>query len=415
MTVDELAVQLGGRGRARLVWDCYTIGVDPAMFYGTTIQLGHDDYESLLELLPSHRRSQRLGADALHKLAATYGHSKGSTTTPTATTSTTTTTTTMANPQVEGGVAALSYVSQSSDKTTKLLLRLADGLEIETVIIPWRGTRSTLCMSTQVGCRQGCTFCATGRMGLQRSLSSDEILAQMFFAKKICRLYHLPDVTNVVFMGMGEAADNVDAVTQAARILTTRELFQLSATKVTVSTVAPSPDSFRQLSAAPAVLAWSVHAVRDDLRKLLVPTTRYPMTELRQGLIDALCDKPKHLRSAMLEVALMENVNDSLREAAELADFCRVIMDSVPDVKLVVNLIPYNPTGHARFRTPSATTVQAFQRHLWSEGVYAHVRTTRGDEKSAACGQLATKKKKTGYGTRRRVIQTVTKSSTLQA
>ena len=132
MTVDELALQLGGRGRARLAWDCYSIGVDPALFYGSTIQLGHDDFESILELLPSGRRSQRIGADALAKLAATYPEAK----------------------KVEGGVACLSYVSQSSDQTTKLLLRLADGLEVETVIIPWKGSRSTLCISSQVGCRQ---------------------------------------------------------------------------------------------------------------------------------------------------------------------------------------------------------------------------------------------------------------------
>ena len=192
---------------------------------------------------------------------------------------------------------------------------------------------------------------------------------------------------------MGEAADNVEAVTRAARILTTRELFQLSATKVTVSTVAPTPDAFRQFVDCPVVLAWSVHAARDDLRKLLVPTTRYSMKELRQGLIDTLLERPKHLRTTMLEVALMENVNDGVAEAVELAEFARGIVDAVPACKLVVNLIPYNPTGHGRFRTPSAHRVQAFQKHLWSEGVYAHVRTTRGDEKSAACGQLATNKR----------------------
>ena len=208
MSVDELALSLGGRGRARLAWDCYSIGVDPALFYGKVIQLGHDDFETILELLPSNRRSQRIGTEALEKLADLYPDTG----------------------KVEGGVASLSYVTQSSDKTTKLLLRLADGLQVETVIIPWKSSRSTLCISSQVGYRQvrrclpvlglwfrrfsppddlvdsvilekGCTFCATGKMGIQRSLTSDEILAQMFFAKKICRLYHLPDVTNVVFMG----------------------------------------------------------------------------------------------------------------------------------------------------------------------------------------------------------------------
>ena len=132
MSVDELALTLGGRGRARLAWDCYQIGIDPALFYGKTIQLGHDDFETVLELLPSNRRSQRIGPDALRKLASSYANAD----------------------QVEGGVASLSFVSQSSDKTTKLLLSLADGLSVETVIIPWKGQRSTLCISSQVGCRQ---------------------------------------------------------------------------------------------------------------------------------------------------------------------------------------------------------------------------------------------------------------------
>ena len=136
MSVDELALSLGGRGRARLAWDCYSIGVDPALFYGQTIQLGQDDFETVLELLPSNRRSQRMGPDALDKLAALYPETGGG--------------------KVEGGVASLSYVSQSSDLTTKLLLRLADGLQVETVIIPWKGQRSTLCISSQVGCRQVC-------------------------------------------------------------------------------------------------------------------------------------------------------------------------------------------------------------------------------------------------------------------
>ena len=134
MSVDELALSMGGRGRARLAWDCYAIGVDPALFYGSPIQLGHDDFESILALLPSSRRSQRIGAEALDKLAQLYP------TTP--------------HHKVEGGVATLSLVSQASDQTTKMLLRLADGLEVETVIIPWKDSRSTLCISSQVGCRQ---------------------------------------------------------------------------------------------------------------------------------------------------------------------------------------------------------------------------------------------------------------------
>jgi hypothetical protein len=139
MTVDELAVVMGGRGRARLAWDCYRIGVDPAMFFGNVISLGQDDFESIYNLLPSARRAQRVGEAALAKLATLYPGTG----------------------QVEGGVASLAHVSHSSDRTTKLLLRLADGLDVETVIIPWKGGRSTLCISSQVGCRQACTFCVS--------------------------------------------------------------------------------------------------------------------------------------------------------------------------------------------------------------------------------------------------------------
>lgn len=180
MSLQELADYLGGKGRAQIVWDCYSIGIDPADYFGS-IHLGYDDYESILQLMPSTRRTQKLSAASLQKLAALYPNTDGN--------------------KLEGGVAKLSYLSKSSDSTTKILLTLADGLQIETVIIPWKGQRSTLCVSSQVGCRQACRFCATAQMGVQRSLTSEEILAQLFFAKKLCRLEGLPDITNVVFMG----------------------------------------------------------------------------------------------------------------------------------------------------------------------------------------------------------------------
>jgi 23S rRNA (adenine2503-C2)-methyltransferase len=366
MGLDELAVALGGMGRARLAWDCYSIGIDPQIYYA-----GETDPE-IQQLLPSCRRTQAMGKEALERLAGLYE----------------------AGGRVEGGVASLSHISTSSDLTTKLLLKLADGMEVETVIIPWRGSRSTLCISSQVGCRQGCTFCATGRMGRLRSLTCDEILAQMFFARKICRIHELPPISNVVFMGMGEPADNVDAVIRATEILTSRELFQLSRTKVTVSTVAPSPDAFLQLGKAPCVLAFSVHAANDALRKKLVPTTKYPMTELRQGMIDSLLARPLNDRTAMWEVALIAGVNDSMEAAVELADFARVLVDEVPGSKLVVNLIPFNDIGHHLYQKPTREAVVAFQQRLWSHGIYAHIRTTRGDDESAACGQLATAKRK---------------------
>jgi 23S rRNA (adenine2503-C2)-methyltransferase len=365
MGIDELALKLGGLGRARLVWDCYSIGVDPQLHYSDSPD------PDIQKLLPSCRRTQRLGKEALKKLSSLY-KDRG----------------------IEGGVASLSHISTSADSTTKLLLKLADGLEVETVIIPWNDKRSTLCISSQVGCRQGCRFCATGKMSLLRSLSSDEILCQMFFGRKICRLNGLPEISGVVFMGMGEPGDNLDAVIRATEILTTRELFQLSARKVTVSSVSPTPDTFRLLGQAPCVLAWSVHAANDKLRKHLVPTTKYPMVELRQGMMDALLDRPLNVRTTMWEVALIAGVNDSMEAADELIDFARAFVEGVPGAKLIVNLIPFNDIGHPVFRKPSHEGVVAFQQRLWTQGICAHIRTTRGDDESAACGQLATNRRK---------------------
>jgi 23S rRNA (adenine2503-C2)-methyltransferase len=374
LTISELAEVMGGRGRALLAWDCYANGIDPALFFADPVDLGEDTVEALKGLFASSRRGQRLGKGALERLSSLYNSYTPS--------------------RVEGGVATLSHISQSRDSTTKLLLRLSDGLEVETVIIPWTGGRSTLCVSSQVGCRQGCTFCATGRMGKLRSLNADEILAQLFFARKICRQKNLPPVTNVVFMGMGEPADNKDAVIRATDIMTTRELFQLSASKVTVSTVAPTPDSFLQFAHAHCVLAWSVHAANDELRRQLVPTTKHAMTELRQGLIDTLLIRPHNFRTTMLEVALISGINDSEKEADELVDFAQVIIDEVPGCKLVVNLIPFNDIGQNRYTKPSMEAVSVFQKRLREFGLVAHIRTTRGDDESAACGQLATNKQK---------------------
>ena len=138
MGLAELSEELGGLGRAQMAWDCYSIGVDPAKFFDPAYSDDRDTVEKVRSLLPSGRRTQSLGKGALDKLASLYSESGGC---------------------LEGGVASLSLISKSSDLTTKLLLRLKDGLEVETVIIPWNGVRSTLCISSQVGCRQGKQLC----------------------------------------------------------------------------------------------------------------------------------------------------------------------------------------------------------------------------------------------------------------
>ena len=255
-------------------------------------------------------------------------------------------------------------------------------------------------------------------MGKLRSLTTDEILVQMYYASKVCRItgnivnqktnvdgklsknnsiLAIPPVENVVFMGMGEPADNAEAVVRAVNILVDRSLFGLAQSKVTISTVAPDPTAFTTLGKAPAALAWSVHAVENSLRRQLVPTTKYSMEELRMGLVEALSSRSNKLRRTMLEVTLMEGVNDSDQDAERLSSFARSIMQDVIGSKIVVNLIPFNDIGHPTYRTPSIERVLDFQRKVMEygngDGVLCYVRTTRGDKDSAACGQLATKRK----------------------
>jgi 23S rRNA (adenine2503-C2)-methyltransferase len=242
-------------------------------------------------------------------------------------------------------------------------------------------------------------------MGAIRNLTADEIVVQFYYARQQVRRLGLPSIANVVFMGMGEPTDNAQAVQKAISILTTRALFQLSATKVTLSTVAPTPDVFEAFSQTPCVLAWSVHAARDVVRRRLVPTTRYTMNELCDGLIKALKERPVKLRTTMWEVVLIDSVNDSMDDADALADLANKLTGSVPGCKLMINLIPYNDIGHASdamqkdivyshvsdtYRRPSPESVRTFQNRLWSHGIYAHVRSTRGDDETAACGQLVT-------------------------
>ncbi len=343
LTLDELSVQLGGKGRAQACWEAYRSGTDPI-----------------------------LGTEAQQKL--------------------------LQRPQ---DVATLHHRTTCQDGTTKLLLQLQDGLQVETVIIPWpERQRSTVCISSQVGCRQACTFCLTGRMGLLRNLSCDEIVSQVYWAQRVVQStpQKMPPIDNIVFMGLGEPADNVDAVVAATECLTDPHRFAVTPRRVTISTVAPTPDAFQTLGTAPAVLAWSVHATRDALRKQLVPTTRYSMTELRDGLVSTLVQRSKRRRNILLEIALLDQINDSIEDAQHLVEFCQPLLE-IPGVRVIVNLIPWNDirvqTGAAaHYRKPSPERIEAFQQYLIQQqqgNLRCFIRTTRGDDELAACGQLSTR------------------------
>mmetsp|Transcript_2151 Transcript_2151/g.2980 ORF Transcript_2151/g.2980 Transcript_2151/m.2980 type:complete len:471 (+) Transcript_2151:129-1541(+) len=368
---DQLSSVMGGSGRAKLIWKLLRQGIDPL-----DDQYYNAEEEQIIE---------ELGKKAIRKYEMNF---KGT---------------------IESQISRVSNVQVAADGTTKLLIKLhQDGLEVETVLIPWDDRQSsTLCVSSQVGCRQGCTFCMTGRMGKLRSLTADEILSQVFHAVRFTSASASSSsiacypIDNVVFMGMGEPADNVEAVTRVARILVDSNQFQLAPRRVTISTVGLSPQSFLQLGQAPAVLAWSVHASQDDLRRQLVPTTKYSMVELREGLIQALQKRSRRLQSIMLEVTLLDAINDSVEDAHHLADFCLPIIEQVPNTKLVINVIPWNDISAssgpaALYNKPSPERVLRYQKTLVEErGMRCLIRTTRGDDESAACGQLATKKTNT--------------------
>ena len=273
---------------------------------------------------------------------------------------------------------ALSEVARrtaDSGQTTKWLWALSDGSRVETVLMHYPD-RVTVCVSTQAGCAMGCQFCATGQAGFQRQLTEGEIVEQVAVAVRAARPRRL---SNVVFMGMGEPLANFERVWAAVNRL--HGAMGLSARHLTLSTVGIVP-GIRRLAqeALPVNLAVSLHAANDTLRDELVPINRrYPLGVLAQACADYVAASGRRLS---IEWALIDDVNDRRRDAAELAVFARPLGAHV-------NLIPLNPTpGYAVVGSPPSR-VRGFRDELGALGVNATVRTTRGVEIDAACGQLA--------------------------
>lgn len=268
-------------------------------------------------------------------------------------------------------------VGEKNDgKTGKFLLKTEDHLEIETVLIPMQ-SGGTLCVSSQVGCRMGCAFCETGRMGLLRNLRAEEIVAQVFTARHILGF----EFSNVVFMGMGEPFDNYDAVMQAVRVLNDPKGLAFGRKQITVST-SGCVDGIEKLISegehAPN-LAVSINAPRDDLRNRLMPVNRkYNLAQLYQTM-QQYCKQTN--RQILIAYVLMKGQNDTLEHAAQLAEYLRGL-----DVK--INLIPYNPQSRDRFAATEASALEAFALCLREYGYYTLLRLTKGQGIMAACGQL---------------------------
>ena len=278
--------------------------------------------------------------------------------------------------------AALSPVAASTDETgetNKWLFALADGVQVETVLMHYRD-RSTVCVSTQAGCAMACGFCATGQAGFDRHLTTGEIVEQVVHAARQARTDGRR-LGNVVFMGMGEPLANYDRVWPAVERL--HDAVGLSARHLTLSTVGVVP-GIRRLAGEdlPVNLAVSLHAANDTLRDELVPLNRrYPLAVLMDACAAYLDAKGRRLS---FEWALIDGVNDRRSDAVELTRLAR----SLP-LAAHVNLIPLNPTPGWPTRGTPPEGVRRFQQWLTDVGVNATVRRNRGTDIDAACGQLA--------------------------
>jgi 23S rRNA (adenine2503-C2)-methyltransferase len=271
------------------------------------------------------------------------------------------------------------HVAISSDGTRKYLFRLSDGETIETVRIPMLAERSTLCISTQVGCAMQCSFCLTGSFGLTRNLEPFEIVNQ------VCAALKEGPVNNIVLMGMGEPLHNLDHVVKAIEILQTTEGCAFSARKITLSTSGLIPEMAELGRRIRVNLAVSLNATTDAVRDMLMPVNRrYPLKEL----MAACRDFPLQTRQYItFEYILIRDVNDSLDDAKRLVKLLH-------GIKAKVNLIPYNEHEGSQLRTPEEARIEPFQRYLLDREIVAVRRSSKGQDISAACGQLKARMEK---------------------
>ncbi len=273
----------------------------------------------------------------------------------------------------------------SNDGTRKYLIRFADGNEAETVYIP-EEDRGTLCISSQVGCTLNCKFCHTGTMRLVRNLTAAEIVAQMMIARDDLGEWESPTegrrVTNIVMMGMGEPLYNFDNVKKALEIVMDEEGIQLSRRRITLSTSGVVPHMERCGQEIGVNLAVSLHAVRDEVRSEIMPINKkYGLDEV----LKACANYPgaHNARRITFEYAMLKGVNDSDADARELVRLIRKYK-----LPAKVNLIPFNPWPGTVYECSEWDQIQRFSDIVYEGGISAPIRTPRGRDIMAACGQL---------------------------
>ena len=278
----------------------------------------------------------------------------------------------------------VTHESISRDGTRKWVFELDNGGAVETVFIP-DGRRGTLCVSSQVGCAVDCSFCSTGKQGFQRDMTSAEIIGQVWQASRSFgprRNLGEHPITNVVMMGMGEPLLNYDKVLTAMRIMKDDLGYGIGKKRITLSTsgVVPRMDQLSQdLDVA---LAVSLHAPNDELRNQLVPLNRkYPLKELMAACKRYTKNISHKHNTITMEYVMLRDVNDKPEHARQLVK----LLNGIP---VKVNLIPFNPFPHAGYERSRKSDILEFHKYLNDNGLLTTVRTTRGDDIDAACGQL---------------------------
>ena len=273
----------------------------------------------------------------------------------------------------------------SIDGTRKWLIRVDGGSCIEMVYIPER-ERGTLCVSSQIGCALDCSFCATGKQGFNRDLTAAEIIGQLWIAADSFDQFTPKAkrrVSNVVMMGMGEPLMNFDNVVDAMSIMLEDNAYGLSKRRVTLSTSGEVPQLDKLADVSDVSLAISLHAPNDELRNQLVPINRkYPLAQFIASAQNYIEKMPDNRRKVTVEYTLMDQINDRSIHARELA----VLLKDLP---CKINLIPFNSFPGSDYKTVTKTALSRFRDILMAEGYTVTVRTTRGDDIAAACGQLA--------------------------
>jgi 23S rRNA (adenine2503-C2)-methyltransferase len=267
---------------------------------------------------------------------------------------------------------------QAADGTRKLLLKIPDGKEVETVLIPGPG-RLTQCISTQVGCAVGCTFCLTATAGLTRNLTAAEMVAEIMAGQRISGQH----VRNIVLMGMGEPLHNYDAVAHFVRIATDPKGMAFSPNRVTLSTSGLVPAMYRMIEdELPCNLAVSLNATTDAVRNRIMPINRkYPISELMQAVRDYIAARGN--KRVLIEYVLLAGINDSTDDAIRLCEL-------LTGLDCTINLLPFNAFTESDFKRPDDAAVTAFRSVLVEADKVAVVRESKGRDISAACGQLKT-------------------------